>query len=101
MLELGLLVGFRRIRITEWLVSEGTFKDHLLQPPCHGQGHLSLDQVAQSSIQPNPEHFQRIHNFFGQPVPVSHHPHEKNFLLMSSLNLSSFGLKMLPFVLSL
>jgi len=28
------------------------------QPPCHGQGHLSLDQVAQSSIHPGLEGFQ-------------------------------------------
>ncbi|KAK4807192.1 hypothetical protein QYF61_024312 [Mycteria americana] len=61
---------------------EGTFKDHLVQPTCHGQGHLSLDQVAQSLIQPDLEHFQGwgIHNFSGQPVPVSHHPHRKAFL---------------------
>jgi len=25
--------------------------------PCHGQGHLPLDQVAQSPIQPGLEHF--------------------------------------------
>jgi len=31
---------------------EGTFKRHLVQSPCNEQGHLSLDQVAQSPIQP-------------------------------------------------
>lgn len=25
--------------------------------PCHGQGHISLDQIAQSSIQPGLKHF--------------------------------------------
>ena len=37
---------------------EGTIKDHLIQHPCHGQGHLPLDQVAPSPIQPGLEHFQ-------------------------------------------
>lgn len=38
---------------------EGTFKNHLVQTPCHGQGHLLLDQVVQSPIHPNLEHWQR------------------------------------------
>jgi len=37
---------------------EGTFKAHLVQPPCHGQGHHSVDQIAQSPVQPDFEHFQ-------------------------------------------
>ena len=44
-------------------------KDHLVPTPCHKQGHLPLDQVAQS-----------IHSFSGQPVPVFHHPHGEEFL---------------------
>lgn len=32
----------------------GTFKDHLV----HGPGHLPLDRIAKSSIQPALEHFQ-------------------------------------------
>jgi len=53
------------------------FKDHLFQPPCHEQGHLPLEQVAQSSIQPGLEHRQGggSHSFSGQPVPVFYHPH--------------------------
>ena len=53
-----------------------------LQPPCHGQGHLSPDLVAQSPIQPGLEHCQGggSHSFSGQPVPVPHHPHSKVFL---------------------
>jgi len=39
-------------KITEWFGLEETFKECLLPTPCHGQGHLSLDQVAQSPIQP-------------------------------------------------
>jgi len=27
------------------MVWEGTFQDHVVQPPCHGQWHLSLDWV--------------------------------------------------------
>ena len=37
-------------RIIEWFGLEGTLQIILFQPPCHGQGHLPLDQVAQSSI---------------------------------------------------
>jgi len=57
-------------------------KDHLVPNPCHEQGHLPLDQVAQSSIQPGPEHCQGwgIHRFSGQPVLVFHHPHGEEFL---------------------
>jgi len=37
---------------------EGTLKIIWFQLPCHEQGHLPSDQVAQSSIQPGLEHFQ-------------------------------------------
>jgi len=40
---------------------EGTFKGHLVQPPCNEQGHLQLDHVAHSPIQPDLECF---HNFY-------------------------------------
>ncbi|EOA97032.1 hypothetical protein Anapl_17450, partial [Anas platyrhynchos] len=51
-------------------------KDHPVPPPCHGLGHLPLDQVAQSPIQPGLEHLQGwgTHSFSGQPVPVPHNP---------------------------
>jgi len=39
-------------RIIEWYGLEGTLKIIWFQPPCHEQGHLPLDQVAQSPIQP-------------------------------------------------
>jgi len=45
-------------RITEWFGLEGTLKIIWFQLPCHGQGHLPLEQGAQSSIQPGLEHFQ-------------------------------------------
>lgn len=36
------------------------FKAHPFPTPtCHGLGHISLDQVAPSPIQSNPEHFQK------------------------------------------
>jgi len=42
----------------EWFGLEGTFRIIYFQLPCHGQGHLSPDQVAQSPLQPGLEHFQ-------------------------------------------
>ena len=39
---------------------EGTLKGHLVHPchPCHQKQRLSLDQVAQSLVQPDFKHFQ-------------------------------------------
>jgi len=61
---------------------ERDLKDHLVPTPSCRQGHLPLDQVAQSPIQPGLEGFQGggIHNLSGQPVPLCHHPHCKEFL---------------------
>ncbi|PKU40142.1 hypothetical protein llap_9553 [Limosa lapponica baueri] len=44
--------------IIERLELEGTLKTIEFQPLCHGQGHLPLDKVSQSPIQPGLEHFQ-------------------------------------------
>jgi len=44
--------------IIEWFGLEGTLKIISFQPPCHGQGHLPVDQVAQSPVQPGLEHCQ-------------------------------------------
>jgi len=78
----GMVWNAQEYRITEWFGLEGTFKGHLGPTPSPWQGHLPLDQVAQSLIQPGLEHFQGggIHNFSGLPVPVSHHPHSEEFL---------------------
>ncbi|KAK4825368.1 hypothetical protein QYF61_027121 [Mycteria americana] len=64
-------------RIIEWFWLEGTFKGHPVQSPCNEQGHLQLDQVAQSPIQPDLDCLQGwgIHHLSGKPVPVFHHPH--------------------------
>lgn len=35
------------------------FKGHLVQPPCHVQGH-QLEQVPQSPVEPGLEHFQEL-----------------------------------------
>jgi len=35
---------------------EGTFRGHLVQPFCSEQGHLQLDHVAQSPVQPSLEY---------------------------------------------
>jgi len=61
---------------------EGTFRDHLAQHPCTEQGHLPLDQVAQTLVQPGLECFQEwgLHYLSGQLVTVFHHPQCKKFL---------------------
>ena len=89
-----------------WFGLEGTLKDHLVQPSSYEQGHLSLDQVVQSPIQWDLEHFQEwgIYNFTGQAVPVSHHPHDKIFLpifLPYVQSISSISLNPLHLLLSL
>lgn len=40
--------GLSTDRITEWFGLDGTQKVIQLQPPCHGQGHLPIDQAAQN-----------------------------------------------------
>ena len=42
-------------RITELFELEGTLKNHLVQLCCNEQGHVQLDQVAKSPIQPDIE----------------------------------------------
>jgi len=82
----------RMIESFEW---EGTLKSPLLQPPCNEQGHLQLHQVAQSPIHDR-ECFQGrlIHQLYGQPVPLPHHPDCKKTSSLSSLNVPSFSLKL-------
>jgi len=60
---------------------EGTLTLILFQTPCHGQGPLPPDHVAQSSIQPGLEPCQGggSHSFSGQPGPGPHHPHGEEF----------------------
>jgi len=47
--------------------------------PCHGQGHLPLDQVAHGPIQSELEQLQRcgIHCFSEQQASMPHHPFSK------------------------
>jgi len=68
-----------RLRLVECFGLEGTFRGHLAQHPRSEQGHLPLDQVAQSAVQPDLECFQGwgIDHLSGEPVPVFHHPHCK------------------------
>ena len=89
--------------IMEWFGWEGTFEGHLIQPPCHEQGHLHPDQVAQSPVQPGLECFQdgasttSLGNLGQGFTALS----INNFFLIPSLNLPSFILKPPPLVLSL
>jgi len=68
-------------RIMEQFGLEGIFRGHLAQPPCSEQGHLQLDQGAQSPIQPDLECFQGwgIYHLSGQPVAVFHRSHCQKF----------------------
>ncbi|KAK4831029.1 LOW QUALITY PROTEIN: hypothetical protein QYF61_014917 [Mycteria americana] len=52
---------------------KGPLKVIYSNPPCNEQGHLQLDQVAQSPIQPELECFQGwgIYHLSGQPVPAA------------------------------
>ena len=65
---------------TFWVVKDLT--EHLVPTPLPWAGHLPPHQVAQSPVRPGLEHFQTwgSHSFSGQPVPVPHHPHSKEFL---------------------
>jgi len=68
--------------LSEWFVLEGSHKSHPVQLPCSEQGHLQLEQVAQSPIQPDLECHQGwvIHHLSGQPVPVPHRTYCKKFI---------------------
>jgi len=74
--------------IIESLELEETLKSHLVQLLCNEQGHLQLDQVAQSPIQFDLECLQRwgIHHISGQPVPAPHHHQFFLYPVLISLN---------------
>lgn len=74
---------------------EEAFKGLQSNPPCTEQGHLQLEQVAQSHVQSDLKCFQGwgIYHLSRQPAPRASYPHCKNSFLTTSLNLSSFSLK--------
>ena len=74
---------FHIYRITEQFGYERTLKITSFQLTCPGQGHLPLQHVAQSPIQPGLELVQGwgIHNFCGQLVP----PHPLSEELLSNV----------------
>jgi len=77
-----MLLSQKYHRITESFGLEGTFKGHLVQPPCHEQGHLQLNQVPQSSVQSDLKCFQGrgLDHLAGKLVPGFNHRHCKEFL---------------------
>lgn len=66
-------------RITQQFGVGGAVKTIQSQLPCLEQGHVLLQQVAQSPTQLCLEHRQGwgILNFSEPPIPVPHHPHRK------------------------
>ncbi|XP_053936163.1 N-acetylglucosamine-1-phosphodiester alpha-N-acetylglucosaminidase isoform X2 [Cuculus canorus] len=83
----------------EWFVLKGP-QSPSSPTPCHGQGHLTLDQ---SPIQPGLEHLQGrgSHHCSGQPGPGPPHPHSKTFLPKISSPSLLFQLKVIPLIPSL
>lgn len=62
-------------KFIEFFGLEGTFKGHLVKLPCRKQGHLQLDQVAQSSVQPDLECSRHgAPTISRQPVSMPHQP---------------------------
>lgn len=72
----------RNNKIIENFALDGTHKHPLVQLPCKEQGHLKLNQVVQSPVQPDLKSFQGwdIHQFPGQNFPVPHHSQQKKIL---------------------
>lgn len=84
-------VQIHRIRIIELFRLKRTFNDHLVYLPCHWLGCISLDQVAQSFVQPGFECFQwqGIHSSSGNMFHCLTIFIIKIFFLMSNQNLHS------------
>jgi len=91
---LVLCASLQRNRIIEWVGLEGT---------CYGQGHLQLDQVAQSPVQPDPEHFPGLASTasLGNLFQCLTTCIIKNLFHTYNPNLPSFTLKLFPLVLLL
>lgn len=100
---IGLMTIMQNCRLVQ---VERNFKDHLVLPCLAMNRNTFCYQVVQSSIQPALEYFQGwgSHNSSGQPLPLSHHLHNKEYLLfniflITNPNLLFFSLKLLPFSL--
>jgi len=95
-------IGLDHHRMTEWFGLEGTLLIIQFQHSCHRQGHLPLDQVAQSPVQPalNTAREGAATASLGNLCQGLTTLIVKNFFLISNLNLPSFSLKPLSLVLS-
>jgi len=93
---------FSLYKIIESFELEGNFKGHLVQLLCSEQGHLQLDQVAQSSVQPDLECLQTWTSmaFLSNLLQCFTTIIVKIFFIISSVNLNSFCLKPSPLALS-
>jgi len=69
MIESGSVISSYHQRIMKVFELVGTLKGHLVQLLCNDQGHLQLNQVAQSAIQPNPPG-KGIHHIPGRAGPA-------------------------------
>lgn len=81
-------------RVIEWFELQGTFQISP-QLPCHGLGHLPLNQDAQGLIYLvlNTSGEQSSTTSLGNLVQCLTTPTVKNFVLMSNLNLASLSWK--------
>ena len=88
-------------------IEQRDLKGHLVPTPCCRQRCQPLNQAlhlaARGLIQPGFEHLQGwgIHHFSGLPVPGPHHNLSEKIPPVSNLNLTSFILQQILFVLSL
>ena len=75
-------------RIIELSELEGTFKGHLVQPPCN-KGTPTAPSGAQSPVQPDLCYLQEwdIHHLWEQPVPVPRCPYYKKKLSLYSIEI--------------
>lgn len=91
------------VHMIEWFGLEGTFKDHIIQPPCHGRDifHWMRLLKSLSSLTWNILVVGASIASLGNLLPCLATFIIKELFLMSSVNLPSFNLKTVFLVLLL